>query len=212
MSLGLHLRLGDVAAVAAGLALTAVYVGCGTDEGDTRSPASADIDPSAGRHVPSASPEELAVIRRIGTNERKHFALLRGKPEPLPLYVRRILRRPSFGVNWDLAHRLPLSLRRSFWLVPGRRHLCLVHTQTNHEVADACAPTGVALKHGITAVSLRDPGAVRPAQRLIVGVAPDGISEAVVHTGKVASRVLIMRHLFVLEDSLSQPPNIVLLK
>lgn len=212
MSPRLRLRLGTVAAVVAGLTLLGTFVGCGTNKGDARSSAPTEIDSSAGRPVPPASPQEMAVIRRIGTNERKRFTLLRGKPEPLPLYVRRILRRPSFGVNWDLAHRLPLSLRRSFWLVPGRGHLCLVHTETIHEVADACATTGVALKHGIVAVSLRDPGAVRPAQRLIVGVAPDGASEAVVHTGRVASNVAITRHLVVLRDSLSQPPDVVSLK
>lgn len=209
MPLGLRRHLAGVATVAAGLALVGAYAGCGANEGDNGPSAPTEIDSSARRPIPPVSPQEVAVIRRVGANERKHFALLRGQPEPLPLYVRRILRRPNFGVNWDLAHRLPLSLRRSFWLVPGRRFLCVVYTQTIHEVADACAPTKVALEHGIVAASLRDPGTIGPAQRLIVGVVPDGASEAVVHTGKVASKVSIARHLFVLKDSLGRPPDVV---
>jgi hypothetical protein len=110
-------------------------------------------------------------------------------------------------MNWALAQRVPLSLRGSFWLVPGRHVLCLLHAMTVHEASSACAPTKIALAHGIVAVSLREASAVAPAERLIVGVVPDGASEAVVHTRGIASRVAIARHLFVLKDSMNEPPD-----
>jgi hypothetical protein len=112
-------------------------------------------------------------------------------------------------MNWALAQRVPLSLRGSFWLVPGRHVLCLLHAITVHEASSACAPTKIALAHGIVAVSLREASAVAPAERLIVGVVPDGVSEAVVHTRGIASRVAIARHLFVLKDSINEPPDVV---
>jgi hypothetical protein len=112
-------------------------------------------------------------------------------------------------MNWALAQRVPLSLRGSFWLVPGRHVLCLLHAITVHEASSACAPTKIALAHGIVAVSLREASAVAPAERLIVGVVPDEASEAVVHTRGIASRVAIARHLFVLKDSINEPPDVV---
>jgi hypothetical protein len=159
--------------------------------------------------APATSPEDVPVIRRVGRREQKHFTLLRGEPEQLPLSIRRVLRKPAFGVNWALAHRLPLSLRGSFWLVPGRHTLCLVHAKNIHEVSTACAPTKVALAHGVVSASLRDASAIAPAQRQIVGVVPDGISKAVVHAGNTATRAHVRRHLFVLEDSIDQPPDVV---
>lgn len=149
------------------------------------------------------------MVRRVGRREWKHFALLRGEPEPLPLSVRRILRKPAFGVNWALARRLPLSLRESFWLVPGSHTLCLVHAKGVHAVSTACTPTKVALAHGVVFASLREAGPVAPARRQVVGVVPDGTRKAVVHTGKTATKARVRRHLFVIEDSIDQPPDVV---
>lgn len=84
-----------------------------------------------------------------------------------------------------------------------------MHAKTIHEVSTACAPTKVALAHGIAAASLREAGAVAPARRLIVGIAPNGVKEAVVHTGEAATTISVTRHLFVLADSMSEPPDVI---
>lgn len=192
-----------------GLALVGAWVGCGADDGATTGPARSSSAVPGSRVGSHGSPEDVPVVERVGHRERRHFALLRGKPEPLPLLVRQLLRRPEFGMNWALAQRLRLAMRRSFWLVPGRHVLCLVHTRNTREAATACTPTDLALKDGVVAVSLQDAGAVAPAKRLVVGVVPDGTREVIVHTHTVASKVRIENHLFVLKDSISQPPDIV---
>ena len=211
MSPDFRLRhLTSLGVVAVALAFAGLAAGCGEDRaGDP--PARPSGSATSSKTVSSSPPmpDGAGVIERVGRLEREHFALLREEPAPLPHSVRRILRRPTYGMNWALARRLPVSLRDSFWLVPGRHALCLVHEKGVHEVATACAPTNLALKHGVVTASLRDATPISPAQRLIVGVVPDGTSEAVVRTRGSASRVPIEDHAFVLRDSIDAPPDIV---
>jgi hypothetical protein len=177
-------------------------VGCGSAGGDRSA--------QAERTSPPSPPP--AGVRHAGRVERAHFALLRTRPEPLPASVRRILRRPDYGMSWDLAQRLPLAtLRGAYWLIPGRRVLCLLHAQGRHEASSSCAPIRVALAHGIIAVSLREAGPASPAQRLTVGVMPDGVHRAVVHTGAHATTVAVTQHLLVLRDAEDAPPDRVTL-
>jgi hypothetical protein len=210
MSSSLRLRLSaSVGLVMAGLALAGVSAGCGQGRGNDPHMPSTRVGASTVSRRTPPSFVEAAVVRRVDRSQLDHFALLRGTPEPLPPSVRRVLRKPTYGMNWALSQRVHLSLRGSFWLIPGHHVLCLLHAETVHEASSACAPTKIALAHGIVAVSLREASAGAPAERLIVGVVPDGTSQAVVHTGRTASRVAIARHLFVLKDSMNEPPDVV---
>lgn len=211
MSLNLRLRLlASVGLVMAGLALASISVGCGGgQENDSRLSSARVKASAASRPAPPPFSEATNPVRSVDRTQRNHFALLRGIPERLPPSVRRVLRKPTYGMNWALAQRLPLSLEGSFWLIPGRHVLCLLHAETIHEASSACAPNKTALSHGIVAVSLREASAVAPAERLIVGVVPDGTIEAVVHTGGTTSRVPVAHHLFVLRDSIEEPPDVV---
>jgi hypothetical protein len=111
-------------------------------------------------------------------------------------------------MSWALAQRLPLpTLHGAYWLVPGRRVLCLLHAEEAHEASSSCASTRDALKHGIVAVSLRDASPATPAQRLSVGVVPDGVRRAIVHTGSRAVPVVVTQHVFVLQDAVREPPD-----
>ncbi len=198
-----------VGLVMTGLALAGISAGCG---GQRSTPASSSTRAKAStvsRLAPPPLPEATTPIHNVNRAQRSHFALLRGEPEPLPPSIRRILRRPTFGMNWDLAQRVPISLRGSFWLIPGRHVLCLLHAETIHEASSACAPTKTAFAHGVVAASLQEASAGTPAKRLIVGVVPDGTTEAVVHTGGMVSRIAITHNLFVLEDSTKEPPDVV---
>jgi len=115
-------------------------------------------------------------------------------------------------MNWDLAQRVPVPLRGSFWLIPGRHVLCLLHAETIHEASSACAPTETALAHGVVAASLQEASVAAPARRLIVGVVPDGTTEVVVHTEEMTSRVETAHHIFVKRDSVEKPPDVVSLR
>jgi hypothetical protein len=211
MSPILRLRLSaSVGLVMAGLALAGLSAGCGQGQSNDPYPSSTMAKAStASRPAPPPFSETTNPVRSVNRSQRSHFALLRGVPEPLPPSVRRILKRPTYGMNWDLAQRVPLSLRGPFWLIPGRHVLCLLHEETAHEASSACAPTKTALAHGIVAASLRQGSTAGAAERLIVGVAPDGVSKAVIHTEQITSRVAIAHHLFVLEDSVEEPPKVV---
>lgn len=211
MSPSVRLRLSaSVGLVMAGLALAGICTGCGEGGGNDLHLSSTEATTStASRPTPPPGSEVTTPVHSVDRAQRAHFALLRGKPEPLPPSIRRILRKPTYGMNWALAQRVPVSLRGSFWLIPGRRVLCLLHMETAHEASSACAPTKTALAHGIVAVSLQKMSVIPSAERLIVGVVPDGTTEAVVHTGKIASRITIAHHIFVLRDSLEEPPEVV---
>lgn len=210
MSPSLRPRLSTIVGlVMTGLALAGISAGCG---GQGNAPASSSTRARAStvsRPAPPPFSEATAQIHSVNRAQRNHFALLRGVPEPLPPSVRRILRKPTFGMNWDLAQRVPISLRGSFWLIPGRHVLCLLHAETIHEASSACAPAKTAFAHGVVAASLREASADIPAKRLVVGVVPDGTTGAVVHTGGMMSRVAIAHNLFVLRDSMEEPPDVV---
>ncbi|HKG02151.1 MAG TPA: hypothetical protein VKB03_03150 [Conexibacter sp.] len=147
------------------------------------------------------------MIRHVSPVQRANFELLRGAAESLPPVVRRVMRRPTYGMNWSLAQRLPRTVRDNFWLVPGRDILCLVHASGAHEASSSCAPTELALHHGVVAISLRNHGAFGPTDRTIVGVMPDRATGAVVHTGVAQTTVPVSRHLFVLRDSVKEAPD-----
>jgi hypothetical protein len=214
MSPILRLRLSACVGLAmAGLAFASASVGCGGGQVNDPPHASA-MAKAATTSSPAPPPSSGATnpLHSVDRAQRKHFALLRGVPEPLPPYVRRVLRKPTYGMNWELAQDVPASFRGSFWLIPGRHVLCLLHAETIHEASSTCAPTKAALAHGVVIASLRTASAVAPAKRLIIGVVPDGTTEAVVHTGGTASSVAIARHLFVLKDSMKDPPRVVSLR
>jgi hypothetical protein len=215
------LRMRYVIVVTTGLALAGLSTGCGASRSHRAVtlppviislPSAAADHPSAAAGNPSASPEHFKTIRRVESIQRENFALLNDKAEPLPLSIRRVLHKPIFGTNWRLAHRLRLSLPGSFWLMPGRQFLCLLHAQGAHDVAAACAPIHVALAHGLVTVSLREASVGTQAERLIVGVVPNGTHGVVVHTKRVATSVTVVRHIFFLRDSMSEPPDVVSLR
>jgi hypothetical protein len=198
-----------VGLVMLGLALAGISAGCG---GQGNAPASSSTRANAStvsRPAPPPLSGGTGPVHSVNRAQRNHFALLRGVPEPLPPSVRRILRKPTFGMNWDLAQRVPVSLRGSFWLIPGRHVLCLLHAETVHEASSACAPAKTAFAHGVVAASLREASAGVPAKRLIVGVVPDGTTGAVIHTGRMTSRVAIAHNLLVLRDSMEESPDAV---
>lgn len=215
VSLSLQLRLlASVGLGIAGLTLAGMCSGCGAGQGkeDSSNLSTARIRGSATSNLASQLFSGVTrSVHRIDRTQRNNFALLRGAPEPLPPSVRRVLRKPTYGMNWDLAQRVPLSLREPFWLIPGRHVLCLLHVDTAHEASSACAPTKTARAHGVVTISLREARASVPAERLIVGVVPDGTVEAVVHTGIIATRTSIAHHVFTISDSIEDPPDVVLL-
>lgn len=69
----------------------------------------------------------LAVIPHVERSVKRAFSLFTSIPEPLPPEVRAILRVPQYGMNWDLAQKLPGARLRGAWLVPGNGTLCILY-------------------------------------------------------------------------------------
>lgn len=199
------------------LSLFAGVGGCGTSlTSDTRRPDGAQSSSQASPAPRKPSPDEpyaYRVIARVEHRQLAHFALLRRRPEGLPARTQRILRTPTFGLSWKLAQRIPVTLPGAYWLVPGDGYLCVV-AQESMGVGTTCAPTAEAVQHGIASITitpLRPAPGIRPS-RLIVGVAPDGAREVLVHTHGAVATVPVVDEVFVLRDSVAAPPDFFALR
>lgn len=158
--------------------------------------------------APSAAPpaEDSTPIRRVADAQIARFALLRSSPEGLPDRVRHVLRQSSYGMNWSFAQRVPGTPDGTYWLVPGRDTLCLLHAGDGHEITSACASTEVALAHGVVSASLQDGN---PPRRLIVGVLPSDVRHVAVRTGAITTTAPVTHGLLILRDTHRSPPDAI---
>lgn len=145
----------------------------------------------------------FTTVERVDSIQSQRFALLRGRPEPLPRALRRVLRKPSFGGNWNLAQRLP-TREGAYWIVPGSGHLCIVHRiPEDQSAATICMTTAQTLGHGIAEVTIAS------GSRTIVGMAPDRVAEVLVRTRGVTERSVVEHGVFVLHGEGSDPPDAI---
>jgi hypothetical protein len=195
--------------------LTVTLGGCGDSSALSPSatvklaPATTATQPRTDAEDPYSAP----VISHTQPRQLAAFALLRTQPEGLPAATQRILRRPIFGINWKLAQRIPVKSEGTYWLVPGNRHLCMISQGVMHGpgVGTTCAATSQAIAHGIADISITLPGAAHRT-RVIVGVAPDGTREALVHTRGAIAAAPVHDEVFVLRDLTLAPPDVISLR
>lgn len=163
-----------------------------------------------------SDPESFRVVAKVEHKQLAKFAVLRTPPEGLPTAVQRVLKAPVFGSNWNLAQRLPVTVPGAYWLLPGDGYLCVVSqgSMGSSTIGTTCARTSQARQHGIAAITVARavPGSHGAAGRLIVGLAPDGTHQVVVHTGASAKTVQVLDEVFVLHDSTVAPPDYFVLR
>ena len=147
--------------------------------------------------------------------QREHFALLRTRPEGLPARLRDLVRTRDASFNPALAQRIPALLPGGYWLVPDAGQLCIVSEVPGTPGAGTvCGGTRQTIEEGIATISFT-PAERAPAgtpTRLLVGVAPDGTREALVHTHDSVTPVSVVRGVFVLRDSARAPSDFVELR
>jgi hypothetical protein len=172
--------------------------------------AAAGVRRSAG----SDGPARFApVIRHASRLQVQGFSLFRTLPEGLPKEVTTSLRRPTFGLNWQLAQQMPTPTKESFWAVPGRGAICIVGEAKGRAGAVSlnCGTTRHSVAHGVAAVLVTDPpggaAASKGGQRLIVGIAPDGAVKVHVYTQGAVATVPVINGVFVLRDADPAPPD-----
>ena len=187
------------------LSLIACAGACGTSTSST-APTSSNATAGGVRAQP--------VVAHAERRQLDGFAMLRTRPEGLPARTRRVLRAPILGTNWRLAQRIPVALPGAYWLLPGKRHLCIAAETDETGVGTTCARTSQAVAHGLASVTIAPaaPGTGAAPARLIVGVAPDGARAVRVHTGGAVASVPVVDHVFVLRDRLSAPPDVLTLR
>jgi len=144
---------------------------------------------------------------------RDRFALLREPAVGVSSHARAALRgRLVAGMNLALARRIPLSLSGSYWLVPGAGYLCVVgQTSSTAGVGTVCARDALALAHGV-AFTTFGAGEAGGAGRLIVGVAPDGARDVLIHTGGAVVTASAQDGVFVERDQQTDPPDYLSLR
>ena len=196
--------------------LAVLAMGCGSSPDDRESRPDAGELPHAPatKARPHASgPFALPPISRVQAAQLAAFALLHKPADGVPLGVQGFFRKPVFGSNWKLARRIPAKAEGNYWLVPGDGHLCVISqgVMGNLSVGATCAKTAEVTAHGIATVSISPPGAPDRA-RLIVGVAPNGPHEALVHTRGNVAVVPVHRETFVLRDTTLAPPDSISLR
>ncbi|MFI4991796.1 MAG: hypothetical protein ACHQHO_12900 [Solirubrobacterales bacterium] len=97
----------------------------------------------------------------------------------------------------------------AYWLVPGTRYLCVI-SQRAAGVGTTCALTAEAIAHSVANIAITQ--LKTSSVRTIVGVAPDGAHEALVHTGRSIETVPIVGEIYTLRDSKSAPPDYITLR
>jgi len=159
----------------------------------------------------TSDPQAVRVAGRVEGQQRANFALLRTPPEGLPTAVQRALGNPVFGSNWNLAQRIPTIASGAYWLLPGNGYMCVVSERSlgSNTINTTCARASQARQRGIAAVTVTRevPGSQSKAARLIVGLAPDGARQVVVHTRGIAETVRVHHEVFVLNDVIAAPPD-----
>ena len=189
---------------ASSLVLLVVLVGasaCGSSEAPQRTP-TRQTTAAAGDGAPAR------VLVRPDRAQAASFALLRTRPEGLPAATRRLLGTGRFGVNWDLAQRIPSGLSGAYWLVPGDGYLCIVsRIPTTPGAGTACNETWRARREGLATISFAtSDGTSRPVREML-GVTRDGARKVVVYTGSAVRTIPVSDGIFGLRDSAAAPPD-----
>jgi hypothetical protein len=163
-----------------------------------------------------SGPQAVRVVAEVEHQQLANFALLRTPPEGLPSAVQHVLKEPVFGSDWGLAQRIPAKASGAYWLLPGNGYMCVVSegSMGSPTIGTTCARASQARHHGIAAVTVRRaiPGSHIAASRLIVGLAPDGTHQVVVHTRGYTETIPVHDEIFELHDSIVAPPDFLVLR
>lgn len=169
--------------------------------------------PSTTTSGPSANAEPAHAERRSPPAQRLQaaFEIFRSDPEELPADVTRVMRTPSYGVDWDFAQRL--ATVQPAWALPGKRFVCLVHVDpSGTNPSQSCAPSQRVIKHGLFAATLPTSGGQTRSHRMVFGIVPDRAHEVRIQTpGFASATVRVKWNTFTVRDRLTEPPEAMVL-
>ncbi len=148
------------------------------------------------------------MVARPDRIQTESFALLRTQPERPPVATQQLLNGNRFGVNWDLAQRIPIAFPGAYWLVPGDGYLCIAsQIPTMPGAGLACNETWRARREGLATISFSRARGTARSVREMVGVTRDEARSIRVHTGSTVESVPVVGGVFALRDSAATPPD-----
>jgi hypothetical protein len=155
--------------------------------------------------------DRLPVVQQLSRSQRANFGIFRTPSERLPNAVRRTLRHPDYGANWNLAQRLAITSQIPVWVLPANGAICLVEEQRNGAIGVTCTPMAQALKHGVVTASIASgKPPLSLTRRIVVGVVPDNVPRVRVKTPSFGTVAVPARsNTFILRDPVSDPPESV---
>lgn len=174
-------------------------------------------DRKRGRPVQSSSSVATATSPKDLQSWQRAFPVFQTPPEPLPKLVRQpLIREPIYGLNWKLAQHLPTGIPQQVWAVPGNHFICLISLQRDrwHRPSGGavCSPTRKAHSVGVQVTFLNEPDTGATSRsRTIVGVAPRQTHAVVVHTLGSDTRIPVEAGVFLVNDTVANPPDRVTL-
>lgn len=150
-------------------------------------------------------------VQQIGRRLASSFAIFRTGAERLPRDILAIVHRSPYGLNWNLAQRLPLPRSEAFWVVPGRKFICVLSSEEGDSVSETCTRSRYAVNSGIASVSITEipqlAGGV--VSRSIVGLVPGGSKRVQIETNGAVARPKVVKEVFRLHDSNPAPPDLI---
>lgn len=150
---------------------------------------------SAPKPTKQAVPTAGARQRHISA---RNFAVMYGKPEPLPQSLARgIEANGGFPLQ---AQKLPLLAQRA-WVVPGHNRLCLVQANMNEVPGLACSQLRHVLANGMFVASVPSGAAGASSVRTVVGIVPNGVARVrIVAENAKPKTVPVVDNVFSLRD------------
>lgn len=153
-----------------------------------------------GREQPSPDTSETtyAVSAPKSRLSANGFQLLRGSPEPLPkslrLHLAHLLQRDPSSFHPQRTQR-GRAADGAVWVFFEGENLCLAQGGVG---AIACSPAAQASQEGLTLGVFTPPSThiPRPHDFLVIGLAPNGIGQAVLSIGKTRHVVRVHRNLY----------------
>jgi hypothetical protein len=183
--------------------IASALAACGSSDGSSEA---AKVQRDLPDRYPGAT---VPIIEQASSLQVRGFPLFRTLPEGLPAAVEKILRQPTYGMNWKLAQRIPTTARGRFWAVPGRGVICVLAQQNSETVSSNCTKMPHAVAHGLAVILVSETrSSPTPSyRRLMVGIAPAGARAIRVYDDGSKQMAQVREGGFTLWSSAGNPPR-----
>lgn len=142
----------------------------------------------------------LRALRQQHEDELEPLALTQGKPEPMPLSMRRVVIEtigpaPQLDLEFDQAQYVRTPEGAGLWVVEGRGVTCAFRDETG---TSSCGTTIETRRRGLLLATYRLNGRIphRIKQFTLLGIAPNDVTAVLVTSGGIARTIPVQNHLY----------------